>query len=453
MSATYRARLCLYNEEVFQGLGAVNRCCQVGKVVTEFHRLVVHSVYPTSQHRHLGCGAGAFGVACIAEVLERNCYIGLGGIQVLRNTGTEQQLTAVAVVHKQLDGAQGTVVLTYDVCTGRPRQYILANGIAILVGTVDESVVFPSVAPRVGDDPRSHLVFFYFSDNSVAVEVKLNAVVISADSHSVVEGITPRLDIFLAVDAGLLVGCGCGYCSPGTIGGYSDTGYTTAVHRCVTAVVVEPLFQLLTAFGSVGGGKADAACRFVPHSAVPLVVTLHPSIVGVVVGLRTEEPAVGASAICGYIGDTYRLCHSVGGTCLVGKQPGEMRGVLVLGQRSVEVAVTAHLVSERITDTLCRTARTAILVKDGGEVLGVSVVYKRGQLGLALFGACLAACHILGRLRLGGFLVFEIGEDAAIYLNNLAVRQGVVFYLCSSIECRHKTYCQKQESFHFILAF
>jgi hypothetical protein len=53
----------------------------------------------------------------------------------------------VAILHQQLDGAKGTIVLADNVGSRVPGQYVLTDGIAVLVGTIDESFVLPSVAP------------------------------------------------------------------------------------------------------------------------------------------------------------------------------------------------------------------------------------------------------------------------------------------------------------------
>ena len=45
--------LALDDEEIFQGLTGVERRREVGQVVTKLHRLVVHAVGPTSEHRGL----------------------------------------------------------------------------------------------------------------------------------------------------------------------------------------------------------------------------------------------------------------------------------------------------------------------------------------------------------------------------------------------------------------
>ena len=93
---------------------------------------------------------------------------------------------------------------------------------------------------------------------------------------------------------------------------------------------------------------------------------------------------------------------------------------------------------EHVSDALCRATRASILVEDGGEVFALAVVDIGRQLYFALLCACLAACHILGRLWLGRFVVLEIGEDAAVYLDYFAVGQGVIFDLCRCKERRHK---------------
>ena len=139
-------------------------------------------------------------------MLEGDCAVRLGGVDVFRNTGAEQQFAAMAVFHQQFQSAQRTVVLAYDVGARCPCHLVFANRIAVLVGTIDEAFVLPSVTPGVGDNPGSYFVFFNLTYFSVAVQVKLNAVVIAADGNSMVVDIAPGLDVFHAGNSGCLVG-------------------------------------------------------------------------------------------------------------------------------------------------------------------------------------------------------------------------------------------------------
>ena len=94
---------------------------------------------------------------------------------------------------------------------------------------------------------------------------------------------------------------------------------------------------------------------------------------------------------------------------------------------------------KHIADTLGRAAGTSVLVEDGGEVLALSVIDKRGELHLALLGACLAALHIILGLGFCGCVGSEVGKDAAVNLDYLAVWQCVVFNLCRGMKRGHKT--------------
>ena len=242
VSASDCAVLCLYDEEVFKWLGAVYRSGEVGEVVAELHGFIMDAVYPTSQHGHFWRGIGAQCVTGIAEVLEGDDHVGLGGIDVLGDAGAEQQFAAVAIVHEQLDGAQRTIVLADDVGAGIPGQFIFAHSIAVFIGTINKTFVFPSVAPRVGDDPCAHLVFFNLANLAVFVKVKFYTVVVSANSNSVVEHVAPCLYIFHASYAGCLVSGGVGDGSPGSIGRYADARNAASVHGFVATMVIEPFF-------------------------------------------------------------------------------------------------------------------------------------------------------------------------------------------------------------------
>ena len=404
VSAANGIGLRLDDKEVLQRLGAVHGEGQVGQVVAKLHRLGMYAISPAAKHRHLRGRVGSQGVACITEVFEGEHLLRPCGAEVLGNTTGKQELAAMRVVHEKLDGAQRTIVLADDVCAGSPRPCVCPDGIAVLVGTEDEAFVLPAVAPRVGNNPGSDFVLFHFAHDAVAVEVELNAVVVAANGKGMVEGVAPCLHVFLTNDTCFSVSSRTGYGCPSAISCDTDASHAAAMHRLVAAVVVEPFLELLSALGGIGRSHGEVISRPVPHGAEPLVVALHPSVVGVVVRLCTEESAVGASTISGDVGDAGALGHSLGGTGLVGHQPCEVRGILVLGERSIGVAIAVYLVRELIADASSRATGTAILIEDGREIFVLPVIDERRQGGF-LGPARPSARHIVGRLGLGADII------------------------------------------------
>ena len=348
------------------------------------------------------------------------------------------------VVHQELDGAQRTVVLADDVGTRGPRPRVIADGIAVLVGTIDEALVLPSVSPRVGNNPGTDFVLVGLAHLAVAIKVELDAVVVTADREGMVVGIAPRLHVLHAGHTCCLVSGGTGDDGPGAVGCDADARDAAAVHRRVAAVVVEPFLQLLPALGCVGRGKAEVVGRAVPHGAVPFVIALHPAVVGIVVCLRPEESAVGTSAVGRDVGDAVAFCHSFRRAGLIGHQPSEMRRVLILGQRSIGIAIAVYLMGELIANACSRAAGAAVLIEDGREVLVLAVIDIGGQLNLCFGPACLAPCRIVGRLGTRCHVIPEVGEHTAVYLHYLAVGQDVVFNLCHAAQGWHKACYQQQ---------
>ena len=253
MPTAYGSCLGLDNKEVLQWFGTVHGSRKVRKIIPELHGLIVHAIHPTAQHGNFWCRVSPQGVACITEMLEGNGLLRPGGIQILGYTGREQQLTTMTIVHQQFDGTQRTIILPDDISTGRPCPCVVIHSKAILIRTIDEALVLPAIAPRVGDNPGSYLVFFHLANDTVTIQVELDTVVISTDRKCMVKGIAPCLDILHAHNTCSLVGYGVGNSSPGTIGSNTYTGHTTAMHSSVSTVVIEPLLELLTSLGSIGG--------------------------------------------------------------------------------------------------------------------------------------------------------------------------------------------------------
>ena len=282
----------------------------------------------------------------------------------------------------------------------RPGPRIIAYRIAILIGTINETLVLPAVAPRVGNNPCSYLVFINLTYDTVSVKVELYAVVVSAYSKSMIESIAPCLDILHASHACCLVGWGRRDGGPSAISSHADTSHTTSVHSRIATIIIKPFLKFLPTFWGVGGSKTDIVGNLVPHGAIPLIITLHPPIIRIIVSLGAKESAIGASSIGGNVRNAYTTCYVYYVAGLIGKQPCEMGRILILRQGGIEVAIAVHLVSEHIANTLSRTARTAILIENGREILVLPVIDKWGQFYSPLLSASLTACHIISWLGL-----------------------------------------------------
>ena len=443
VACTDGASLGLDNEEVLQRLCAVHRESEVCEVVTELHRLIMNAINPTAKHGNFGSRVSTKRVTCIAEVLERNGLLGLSGIHVFSNAGTEQKFASMCIIHQQLDGAQGTIILTNDKSTWSPSPCIVIHSKTVLIRAVNEALVFPTIAPRVGNNPGSYLIFFNLSDNAVSVKVELNAVVISANGKSMIECIAPRLHILHAYHTGSFVGCGVGNSSPCAVSSHANTSNAASVHRFISTMIVEPFLQLLSAFGSVGRRKTEVVSRLIPHGTIPLVIALHPAIIGVVVRLWSEESAVGSSAISGNIGNAYSFCHSFCCAGLISQQPSEVRRILILGQRSINITIAVNLMRELIAYGCSRATRTAILIEDGREILILPVIDIRRQLRLTFCFASFASSHIIG-WQVRTHVILKVGKDTTVYLYHFAVGKCVFLYLRPSIKSRHKTCYQKK---------
>ena len=158
-------------------------------------------------------------------------------------------------------------------------------------------------------------------------------------------------------------------------------------------MVPQPVLHCLATFLSTYAyGEVCGLQHTVVHRLVPFVVALHPTEVIVCLLLITEERRVGLSTIGSSRGHTHlgdKLILTLTGR--VGMQPHEVRRVVVVGIRAIEVTIGSQFVAKHIADTRCRTARTTILIKDGRKVSVLSVVYVVGAL----------ACAAIQRLRFG----------------------------------------------------
>ena len=75
---------------------------------------------------------------------------------------------------------------------------VICLGRAAAVGTIDETVVFPSIAPRVGYNPGAYLVLVLLAIDAVAVDVKLYAVIVAYDGHGMAAGAGPFMHVAFA---------------------------------------------------------------------------------------------------------------------------------------------------------------------------------------------------------------------------------------------------------------
>ena len=205
------------------------------------------------------------------------------------------------------------------------------------------------------------------------------------------------------------------------------------MHGLITTVIIEPFLQFPSALGRIGGTQTEGPRCSVPHGAVPLVITLHPSEIGIVTGLGTEEPAIGTSAISGHRGYAIRHGHLLLATVGIGQKPGEMGGILILGQRSIQVSPGIYLMSEHITDVLGRATRTAILVEDGWKILVLTIIDHWRQLYLSLtsLGTSLSPGSIFGRRCLRQLVEVEVRKYLPVHLHLSTIVQGDHLHLCT----------------------
>ena len=266
------------------------------------------AVGPFTEHGHLGSrhGVAVAAVAGVAEVLHGHEHVGLGGVEVGRDADAEQEFAAAGVVHAELDGAQGAVVLAHPVDFGLPPARVAHGAVGIepgsgmRIGAVNEAVVAPVGPPGVDDNPSADLVGRLFAVDAVAVEVELNAVVVAHDGEGVVDLGAPFGHILLFGYADGVVG-GCrGYALPASGAGYADAYDAAGVEVGVAGMVPEPVFQQFAAFLSFDtDGEMGGCPHAVEHGGVPFVVARHPTEVVVRFELIAEEVGEGASAVDG----------------------------------------------------------------------------------------------------------------------------------------------------------
>ena len=187
--------LRINEEEVLQWTCTVIIYSEVGDIIAEFHRFVVHAVGPPAQHRHIGVGTIIGAVAGILEVIHQESLFGLGGRSVTAHAGTQTYFTAFAVIHAYFERAQRTVVAAHFIETGLKPSVRLPRlqRTAILVRTIDEAARGPALAPGIDHQPGAHLVFVFFAKHAVGVQVKLDAVVITHDGHGMIVLMIPSL--------------------------------------------------------------------------------------------------------------------------------------------------------------------------------------------------------------------------------------------------------------------
>ena len=340
----------------------------------------MHAVDPASQHGHLGSGVYVGVVSCILEVLKGYSSIGFGSVEVFRDASHQKQFASARIIHLDANGSKGAIVASDDMRAGSPSPRIGSDGIAEFIGAINESVVFPSVAPRVCDNPGAYLILSLLSADAISVEVEFYSVVVSADGKGMIISVAPRFHIFHSRYSRKPVGWRGGNSSPRAVGSHTDAGNASCRQRSVATMVVEPFFQFLSSFGSIGrSAHAEASCRAVPHCRVPFIISLHPAEIVIVARLVSEKSRIGSSPVGCHVG------HAVGSShyLLVGvvprEEPREVGRQLVLRQRGIGVAIAVELVGKHIADVLSRAARASVLVDDGGEILGFGVVDMIGK--------------------------------------------------------------------------
>ena len=359
MSVAQRAVLGLDGEEVLERSVLVELVAQVGEVVAELHRLSVQlAVSPAAQHRHLGSGdrVAVASVARILEVVEGLLCLRLGGIEVGRDACAEEQLGTARIVHLHLDGTQRTVVLAHVVHFGIPpavahRPVGVEPGTAVGVRAVDEAAVTPPRTPGVDNDPGSLLVGRGFAIHAVAVEVKLDAVVIAHDGQRVVDRGAPLFDIVLARCTSFVVGGSLGNALPVAAAGHADACQTAGMERVVAVVVPQPVLHSLTSFFCLYAEREVCRSRHaVVHGRMPFLIAGHPAEVAVHLFLVAEVFRVGLSAVYGGRRHTHMQHKVLLARVTVGEQPHEVGGIIVVRVLAVEPAVGVELMREHVAD-------------------------------------------------------------------------------------------------------
>ena len=191
------------DEEVLQRLVSIVTCRKVSQVVTKLHGLFVQfAVGPASEHRHFGSrfAPSAVTVAGILKVFEGHSRFGFRCVQVGRHACAQVEFRAARVVHFEFDGTLRFIVFAHAVNFGHPvivgmRAVGIESRHSVSVGAVNEAIVAPAVAPRVHDNPGTHLVGRFFAKLAVAVQVELNAVVVAHDGQGVVNLRTPFFNV------------------------------------------------------------------------------------------------------------------------------------------------------------------------------------------------------------------------------------------------------------------
>ena len=435
----FRLGASIYIEEEFEGLGVIESFAEVGEVITELHRLVMQlTVGPTSEHGHGRCGVkvAVVAVARPTEVVEFDGLFGTRGVGIRGHAHRKEHFRTVGVIHLHFDGAQWTIVLAHVVEFGLPpAAALLAHffaaffrdavcGEAVSIRAIDETIVGPS-APRVGDDPSAHLVFFLFAGFSVAVEVKFEAVVVAYDGESVVNTRTPPANVALSHYAGLEVGGSFGNTALCAGRGHTDTGNTAAGEVGVAVVVPQPVLQQVATFLRTDVHRQTAGLpHAVEHGFVPFLITRHPAVVLAVPFFVAEEGRVAAAAVGFHRRHTHVLHKLVLARVAVSEEPHEVRGIHIFGQRGVGVTEGVQLVREHVSDARCRAARTAFLRDDGRKVHRGGIV------------------HVVGALTLGGYRrSLQAGTRTVAQQRTVGTHRGVVVGIFLTIHnelCRHR---------------
>ena len=174
----------------------------------------------------------------------------------------------------------------------------------------------------------------------------------------------------------------------------------------------------------------------VEHGFIPLVVTVHPTNVGVVPVIRTIHRRIRAAAIRLSRGHTDKLNELILTRVAVSKVVNKVRGQLVFFHITGKVAISIQLMREHITDARRCTTRTIHLVKHRGEILCLRRIDVRRQVRTVLhflqshFTAArtLSARHGLVSLPInqrpvGIIIVFIIHPLGSVNLHYLSRRQ------------------------------
>ena len=320
-------------------------------------------------------------VAGIFEMVHGNHTFRHFGRKVGTHSSLQQEFRTVAVVHLQTDGTQGTVILADMVELSPPEVTVeLAvsskGGTGISIGAIDKTAIAPC-APGIDDNPCT--LFVLFAIDSVAVKVKLYAVVVAHHGKGMVHAGTPLADIIHSGDTGLIIGGSLGDGLPFAARGYAETDETSGMEGRIATMVPQPVLgKFRSGLGAYACHIRCGRCATVVESFEPFFVTCHPSGILIVPLVVTEKVGISLTSVGfgrrhAHVGDKLVLTG-----VSVGQQPYEVCGEIVFGLHAVAVAVGVLLMAEHVGNTRGRATRTGTLVEDRRKIACGGIVHMVG---------------------------------------------------------------------------